>query len=161
MLAAIAGGPERDWATSSILATWARMRGIGECRTFCAGMTSPAAIAQAHATIAEAQLPTDRARARDDLAAAFAALRRMETGDGWYYAAITAVLSAFAAVPFDPAAAIDLISSESPYPIFRLRLAEHLAGAMTQADRISDGAALASQLDPQAQAIMLMRLSLV
>ena len=160
MLAAITAGPERDWATSSLLPTWARIRGIDECRAFCAGMTSPAAIAQACAALAQAQAATDKEHARDDLAEAFAALARMGKGDGWSYAAITAVLSACAVLVFDPAPVIGLLSADSPYPVFRLRLAEHLAGAMGDAERVGDGVVLASQLDPEAEAIMLMRLSL-
>lgn len=161
-LASIQSNTARELATAAVLEQLVAAAGLAAARSAVAGFGTPAAAVSVRAKLAEVAADSDPATARADLAAAFAAMAPLRGSDPFFYQALCDVMAAQAAVPDAPHSAevAALLAAASPFPAYRLRLAEHLGGALVRRSRAGDVENLLPLLDAEAAAVILFRASL-
>lgn len=163
-LASIRSDAARELATAAVLEHLIGAAGLPTARALAAPFRAPAAVASARAKLAERAALEEPGTAHADLASAIGAMAALRESDPFFYPALCDVLSAYAAVDgadvAQHAAVASLLGAEGPFPAYRLRLAEHLAGALVKHSRQRCLDILIPQLDGDAAAVMLMRASL-
>jgi hypothetical protein len=163
-LLSIRSATARELAISALLDELAAASGTAAARVLVEEFTTPAAVASARAKLAIREAQDDPSLSHTDLKAALGVVATLRETHPFFYTAISDTLSAYAAVD-EPgtdadAAVIRILDDESPFLSYRLRLAEHLAGALVAHGRTASIPDLAEQLDRQAAAVILMRASL-
>ncbi len=161
-LASIQSNTARELATAAVLEQLVSAAGLAAARGAVAAFATPAAAVSVRAKLAELAATDDPGTARADLDAAVAAMASLRESDPFFYQALCDVMAAQAAVR-DASHDSDvgaLLGAESPFPAYRLRLAEHLAGALVRHGRAGDVETLLPLLDAEATAVILMRASL-
>lgn len=163
-LTSIRSDAARELAMSALTNELAAASGLATARALVAPFGTPAAVASARAKLAALAARDEPALALADLAAAIGAMTGFRSSDPFFYTALGDVLSAYAAVEhpdeWADAAILGLLGPESAFADYRLRLTEHLAGALVAQGRQDTAEALAGRLDDAAAAVMLMRASL-
>lgn len=164
LLASIRSDAARELATAAILNELAAASGMAATRALVAPFSTPAAAASARAKLAVLAARDEPALAQADLAAAIGAVATFRPSDPFFYTALCDLLSGYAAVKTPDGAAdsaiLGLLGAESAFFDYRLRLTEHLAGALAAHGRQDAAVMLAERLDDEAAAVMLMRASL-
>ncbi len=163
-LASIRSATARELAISALLDDLAAASGTVAARQLIEEFTTAAAVASSRAKLAIREAKDNPNLAHADLKAALGVVATLRETSPFFYAAISDTLLAYAAVD-EPstgadAAVIRILDEESLFPSYRLRLAEHLAGALVAHGRTASIPDLAEQLDRQAAAVILMRASL-
>jgi hypothetical protein len=164
LLASIRSKAARELAVAALLDDVAAVSGTAAARALVEGFTTPAAAGSVRAKLAMLAARDEPALANAELAAALGVIASLRESDPFFYTALADTLSAYAAVS-DPradadAAVIALLGPRSAFPDYRLRLAEHLGGALAGQGRIARVLALAERLDGEAASVLLMRASL-
>jgi hypothetical protein len=161
-LLSIRSATARELAISALLDELAAASGTAAARVLVEEFTTPAAVASARAKLAIREAQDDPSLSHTDLKAALGVVATLRETHPFFYTAISDTLSAYAAVdePGTDADVIRIVDDESPFLSYRLRLAEHLAGALVAHGRTASIPDLAEQLDRQAAAVILMRASL-
>ncbi|MGE0666242.1 MAG: hypothetical protein AB7O49_06755 [Sphingomonadales bacterium] len=162
-LAAIHSEAARERATAAVLEALIAAMGLAGARTLVGAFRTPSALTSVHAKLALAAAGHDQRQARMDLDSAVRAATTLNAADPFYYAALSDLLSAYAAIadPESPAHSMvtSVLGAEGSFEPYRLRLAEHLAGNMATHGRGEALRAVAEELDDEVASVMLMRAS--
>lgn len=163
-LASIRSDAARELAMSALLNELAAGVGMPATRALVAPFSTPAAVVSARAKLAVLAARDEPALAHADLTVAIGAMTAFRVSDPFFYTALGDLLSGYAAMESPDAstdaAILALLGPESTFSAYRLRLTEHLAGALVAQGRQDSAATLAGRLDDEAAAVMLMRAAL-